>query len=263
MRRRTLVAPFVPGANNGGPSGIYSVDFTALGSNETPINLGNAWTVSSQGFNGNAAMGTNTDMQIRLSADTTTRICCESDAAHSGYDDSIGWVSGFSGNQRIVGTVYKESGYSPPTTNHEIEMCAGAICNGADDKVCLQIGMSALGDWFLAIHDGHIGPWDGSSGWVVVYSAAVSNGVPANAEVITLELDRTAKTAKAWSGSTLRLSTDWNTTHDEIDSHWQTVLNNLGDGAGLAGIRRPGADAAVGKFGWRSFSVSPTVTGAP
>jgi hypothetical protein len=52
----------------------------------------------------------------------------------------------------------------------------------------------------------------------------------------------------------LRCDTQWNTTHDEIDAAVQTKLNNLGSGAGLAGLRRTG-DTTAAKFGFRDVLI--------
>lgn len=236
--------------------GDYYIDFGALAANDVPISQGGVWL-----NNTSSGMNTNTSMQIRLSADGSTRICCESDAPHINYEDSIGFVPGYPGSQRVVGTIYREAGYAPNVAdaNHEIELYAGAVVYGNDNKRCIQVAANADGDWFLALHNG-----GAASGWIVVYSAAVASGVPPlDGQVVTLEVDTAAKTIKCWHQTTLRLSTQWNTTHDEITSEWQAVLNNLGNGAGLAGIRRSGATAAVGKMGWRNFRISQTLLGGP
>lgn len=243
----------------------YSLDFTALGANENPISRGGTWTNNTQGTDGNAAMTTNTSMQIRLSTNGLTRICCDASGPHVNYEDSMAWKPGFPGNQRVVATVYVAPGYAP-TTNHELELYAGAVCYAADDKRCIQATVDKAGAWVLALHDGDTAAYDSepTGGWIVIYSATLTGAsVIADGEQMILELDRTAKTCKLWQGTTLRCSTQWATLHDEIDARAQTALNNLGDGAGLAMIRRGDApaDALEGSYGFRDFFVSQTLLG--
>lgn len=252
MVARTVRAP--------APTGAYSLNFTALGANEAPLSQGGIWTNNTQGTGGNAAMTTQTSMQVRLSADGSTRICCEDDGPHVNYEDSFAVVPGFAGSQRVTAVVYKESGYSP-SENHEMEVFLGAVVYGSNNKRAVEILVSAAGAWALVLHDGAMS----GATFTVINSAEVSNGVPADGDVVVAEFDRSAKTIKAWSNGTLRISTQWATTHDEIDASVQSKLNALGDGAGLAGLRRnvgSTGTAVEGKFGWRSIEISPTLQGA-
>jgi len=246
--------------------GSYFVDFTALAANENPITRAGAWTNNIQGTGGNAAMLTNTSMQIRQATGTgNPRICCDGGAPHINYEDSIGWVPGFPGNQRVTAKVYVAPGYAPGS-NHELEVFVGAFCRGEDDKVAIQATVDKAGAWALALHDGKTTAYsDPGGGWIVIYSATVSSGVVADGDDVVVELNRTAKTCKMWHEGVLRLSTQWATLHDEIDARAQATLNNLGDGAGLGSIRRADgpADAVEGAYGFRSFRVSQTLLGGP
>lgn len=227
--------------------GTYSLDFTALGANEDPLRQGGTWVNNTQGATGHAAMNTQTSMRVALSADSSTRICCDTSAAIVNYEDSFAYVPGYTGFQRVTATVYKESGYAP-TNNHEMEIFLGAVVYGNDNKRAIEVLVSIAGTFVLVLHDGP------PNGFLVISSSSVSSGVPANGDVIVSELDRVAKTIKVWSNGTLRCSTQWVTTHDEIDATVQSKLNSLGDGAGLAGLRRAG-DTTAAKFGWRDILI--------
>ncbi|MCW5657427.1 MAG: hypothetical protein KIT60_06970 [Burkholderiaceae bacterium] len=250
-------------AGGGGAGDPYTLDFTALGSNESPISQGGVWTNASSGTGGNAALAPNQSMQIRLSADSTTRICCETGAT-SDYDDSLSFVPGFSGNQRVQATIYRQSGYTPSSTNHEMEIHVGCASFGNNDKRGVEFGFNYAGGYFIAGFDGDLVSWDApptgvmSSPW---YSAATGLGsAPADGDVMRVELNRAAKTIKCWQNSTLVIDLQWNDlTH--VTSAAQAVLNALGDGAGLGALRRIGGDATEGAFGWRDILISSTLLG--
>ena len=248
-----------------GYSGDYYVDFTALGANESPIVLGGLATNASTGTGGNAALSPNQSMQVRLSADGTTRICCETGATND-YDDCLFFVPGYSGNQRVVATLYKQSGYAPPTTNHEMQIHVGLSSSGYANKRGVELGFNYAGGYFIAGFDGDLVSWDApptgvmSSPW---YSAATgATPTPTDVDVFTMELNRTAKTIDAWVNATKVIALQWADT-SMVTSAAQAVLNALGSGAGLGGLRRIGADATEGAFGWRDFRISPTLLGAP
>lgn len=228
-------------------TGSLFVDFTAMGSNEDPLSQGGVWTNNTQGTGGNGVMGTQTSMRVAMSADATTRICCDTAAAIVNYEDSFAFVPGYPARQRVVATIYKESGYAP-TSNHEMEIFLGAVVYSNDNKRAIEVLVSIGGSFVLVLHDG------APNGFLVISSSTVGGGVPADGDVITAELDRTAKTIKAWNNGVLKCSTQWNTTHDEIDAAVQAKLDALGDGAGLAGLRRAG-DTTAGKFGFRDVLI--------
>lgn len=236
----------------------YDIDFTALGSDDIPISQGGVWL-----NNTSSGMNTNTSMQVRLATDGVTRICCDDEGPHVVYEDSIGIKMGHPGKQRVEATIYRASGYSP-SGGHELEIFLGAEVFGNNNKRCIQVTVSAAGEWAFAVHDGQVGPYDsgnpGPGGWVVVYSAVVLNGtVPQDGNVFRAEYDPDAKTCKGWLNDVLHLSTQWNTTHDEIDTRVKNALDNLGDGIGLAMIRRSGA--TEGALGFRRVRVFPTLLG--
>lgn len=246
-----------------GGGGDYYVDFTALGSNENPISRGGVWTNASSGTGGNAALAPNQSMLIGLADDGVTRICYESTATDD-YDDSVSFVPGFAGNQRVVATLYKKSGYVPSGgTNHEVEIHLGCVSFGTANKRCVEIGFNYAGGWFVAGFDGDLTSWDTvmTSPWSA--GATGSGSTPVDGDVYTAELDRTAKTVKCWQNSTLVISLQWNDTA-MVSSTAQTVLNNLGNGAGLGALRRIlGGGGIAGALGWRNFRISSTITGAP
>lgn len=235
--------------SRGGAIGAYYLDFTALAANEDPLSQGGIWTNNTQGTGGNAAMNTQTSMRVALSADSSTRICCDTSAVIVNYEDSFAFVPGYSGNQRVTATIYKEAGYAP-TNNHEMEVFLGAVVYGNNDKRAVECLISIAGSWVLVVHNGAMS----GSTFTVISSSTVSGGVPANGDVVVCELDRTAKTIKVWNNGTLKCSTQWATTHDEIDGTVQGYLNSLGNGAGLAGLRRAG-DTAAAKFGFRNVRI--------
>lgn len=243
-----------------GEGGDYYVNFADVPADEDPITLGGTWTNNEEGTGGNAAMLTNTSMQIRQATGTgNPRICCDGGAPHINYEDSIAWRPGFPGNQRVEVTVYLAPGYTP-SGNHELEIFVGAFCRGEDDKVAIQATAEIGGGWALALHDGKTTAYsDPGGGWIVIYSAFVAGGTVADGDTLVVELDRENKTCKMWQNGSLRLSTQWATTHDEIDARAQATLNALGDGAGLGSIRRSGA--TEGAFGARDFRVSQTLLG--
>lgn len=259
---RQVVANYPSAATraDSSPGGQYIVDFTALGADESPISRGGIWTNNSQGTGGNAVMGTNTSMQIRLASDGVTRICCESAGPHINYEDSFALVPGFPGAQRVQATIYRAPGYAP-NDNHELELYLGGKVLGNNNKRCIQVTCSVGGLWNMAVHDGAVTAYTPEvGGWVVIDSATVGGGIPADGHLLRAEFDPVAKTCKLWSNEALKLSTQWNTTHDEIDARVQTVLNNLFDGAGLAMIRRSG-DTVEGGAGFRDFAVYRTLLG--
>lgn len=229
------------------PRTSYSIDFTA-DSAEDPLSDGGIWTNNTQGTGGNAAMTTQTSMRVALSADASVMIAQGVAAATINYEDSIAWVPGFSGNQRATATVYKEAGYAP-ANSHEVQLYLGAICYASDNKRAVELLIDASGATYIVLHDG------APNGFLVITSSSTS--APVNGDVLVGELNRSAKTIVfKRNGSTL-LSIDWNTTGGAIDSTVQAKLNALGDGIGLAHLRRDlgGSPATVaGKFGFRNFT---------
>lgn len=239
-------------------SAEYDLNFTALGSDDIPISQGGTWL-----NNTSSGMNTNTSMQVRLATDGVTLICCDDEGPHFVYEDSIGIKMGHPGKQRVEATIYRASGYSP-SGGHELELYLGAEVFGNNNKRCIQVTVSAAGEWAFAVHDGQVGPYNTETpalgGWVVVYSAVVLNGtVPQDGDVFRAELDPDAKTCEGWLNNVKHLSTQWNTTHDEIDTRVKNALDNLGDGIGLAMIRRSGA--TEGALGFRRVRVFPTLLG--
>lgn len=241
----------------------YSLNFAALAADEYPLSQGGIWTNNTQGTGGNAAMNTQESMQVRLSADTTVRICCEKGVVVN-YEDSFAFVPGFAGNQRVQSTIYRQSGYSP-SSNHEMEQFLGAVVYGNNNKRAVEVLVSRAGSWVLVVHNGAM---SGSTFTVLSSSTVTGAYPPEDGDLVRSELDRTNKTIKTWSKRggdawVLRCSTQWATTHDEIDATVQGYLNNLGDGAGLAGLRRADGpnDAIEGAFGWRDILISSTLLG--
>lgn len=251
------------GLRIGHPSGDYFLDFTTYGSNESPMSVGGLFTNASTGTGGNAALAPNQSMQIRLSADSTTRICCETGATND-YDDSLVGLPGYAGDQRLEATVYRQSGYTPTVTNHELLMGLGLVVYGYADKRNLHFGFNYAGGYFVAGFNGDLVSWDApstgnmSSPW---YSAATGFGsAPADGDVMRVELNRAAKTAKMWQNATQVIDLQWNdTTH--VNSTAQAVLNALGDGMYLGALRRIGGDATEGAFGWSDALFSSTLLG--
>ncbi|HRI19126.1 MAG TPA: hypothetical protein PL196_11435, partial [Burkholderiaceae bacterium] len=207
---------------------------------------------------GNAAMGTQTDMQIRLAdGGAGPRICCEGGGPHADgtYPDSFGFVPGYTGPQRVVASVYRKSGYAPVTAAHEMQLWCGATVFGNDNKRAIEILLTLSGYMTIVWHDGP------SNGYHVISSSELAAFAFDDGDTATFELNRTAKTLKAWHNSTLCCSTQWATTHDEIDSTAQAILNNLGSGGGLGGLRRSG-DAVEGNWGFRNFRISSVLQDA-
>lgn len=245
----------------------YYLNFTALGSNESPISQGGIWTNASAGTGGNAALAPNNSMQIRLSADGLTRICCETGAT-ADYDDSISWVPGFPGNQRLEATVYRAAGYAPSSTNHELLMELGCVSYATNNKRCVHLGFNYAGGYFVAGFNGDLISWDAppngnmSSPWTAFTGLG---SPPADGDVFRAELNRAAKTVKWWqqragNEPVLVVDLQWNNT-SQVTSAAQAVLNNLGDSAGLGALRRVGGDATEGAFGWRDILISRTLLG--
>lgn len=249
----------------------YTLDFTTYGTDENPISDGGIWTNADSGTGGNSPLAPNHNMQIRESADASTRICCETVATND-YDDSLSFVPGFSGNQRVEATVYIEAGYaSHGDTNHELAMELGCrswnISPGVNHKRTIHIGFNYAGGFFVAGFDGDLVSWQLNSNSGIWGAAVVNSGVaPLTNDVVISELNRTAKTLKVWQkrgvSSTLVIDLQWNSTAI-VDAYWQAVLNDLGSGAGLGALKRIGADAVQGKFGWKSISISSTLLGTP
>lgn len=247
----------------GGQAGDYSLDFTALGANESPISQG-VWTNATTGTGGNSPLAPNVSMQIRLSADSTTRICCETGATND-YDDSLSFVPGFPGNQRVEARFYRASGYAPTSTNHEMEIHVGCASYGTANKRCVELGFNYAGGYFVAGFNGDLVSWQAPAGgnmsspW---YTAATGSGTsPADNDLFVMELNRSAKTIKAWQNTTLVIDLQWNDlTH--VTAAAQSVLNDLGNGAGLGALRRVGGDATEGSMGWRSIHITSTLQDA-
>lgn len=253
------------GLRIGHTSDEYSLNFTTYGSNESPATIGGLVTNSVTGTGGNSALSLNQSMQIRLSDDTTTRILT-STGSTSDYDDSLLVWPGYSGNQRLEATVYRESGYLPTTTNHELLMGLGVVVTSGGNKRNLHFGFNAgtvgntsTAGFFVAGFDGDLTSWDTVMGspWSSGLTGLAS-GIADDGDVMRVELNRTAKTAKMWQNATLVVSLQWNDT-SMVSSTAQAVLNALGDGVYLGGLRRPGADAIEGAFGWRDITISSTL----
>lgn len=272
---RLPVPPRIPAAaRRGAPaalSGDYYVDFTAIGANESPISRGGIWTNASSGTGGNSPLAPNNSMQIRLSTDGTTRICCETGET-ADYDDSLSFVPGFPGNQRVQATVYRAAGYTPTETNHELIMELGCmswnVSPGVNHKRSLHLGFNYAGGYFVAGFNGDLISWDAppngnmSSPWTAFTGLG---SPPANNDMFRAELNRTAKSLKWWqhragNDPVLVIDLQWNNTA-QVTSAAQAVLNALGSGAGLGALRRIGSDAVEGAFGWRDILISETLLG--
>lgn len=222
-----------------------SVDFTAM-SAEDPLSIGGTWTNNTQGTGDNAAMETQTSMRVALSADATTMIAQGVAAATINYEDSIAWLPGYFGNQRVTATIYRESGYTT-TSSHEIQLYLGAICYAADNKRSVELLIGTQGEAYIVLHDGAPNTFE-----VLANTGSITN---VDGDVLVGELNRGTKTITFKINGSLILAIDWNETGGTITSEVQAVLNALGDGAGLAALRRSGGGTAAGKYGFRDVLI--------
>lgn len=213
---------------------------------EDPLSVGGTWTNNTQGTGGNAAMGTQTSMRVALSADASVMIAQGVAAATINYEDSIAWLPGYSGNQRVTATIYRESGYTT-TNSHEIQLYLGAICYAEDNKRSVELLIGTQGEAYVVLHDGAPNTFE-----VLANTGGITN---VDGDSLVGELDRVAKTIVfKHEGSTI-LSIGWTTTGGTITSTIQAKLNALGDGAGLAALRRSGGGTVAGKYGFRNVLI--------
>lgn len=238
------MAYYLPWLSN---SNSYYVDFTTK-SAEDPISLGGVWTNNDTGTGDNGVMGTQTSVRIALSNDGTTMIAQNPSSPQFVYDDAIGFVPGFPGNQRVTLTLYRASGYSPSGASDELQIYLGAKVRGNNDKVGIEILLSAGGECTLVRHDGAPNAFD------VMISGA---GTLSDGATFMAELNRTAKTIVYKINGTTIDSIDWNSIGGVITSERQTTLNNLGNSAGIATLRRSGGSPATeaGKIGVRTMLI--------
>ena len=228
----------------------------AVFSAENPLSAGGIWTNASAGTGGNAALAPNQSMKVRLSDDSSTMICCEQGSTND-YDDSLGFVPGFPGNQRVTAVIYRKAGYTPTVTNHEMIIELGCVSYGTNNKRSVHLGFNYAGGYFVAGFNGDLISWDAppngnmSSPWTAFTGLG---GAPADGDVMRAELNRAAKTVKMWQNNTLVIDLQWNDTAI-VTSAAQAVLNDLGDGAGLGALRRIGGDAVEGSVGWRNVRI--------
>lgn len=225
--------------------GPHFVDFTVR-SAEDPLSIGGTWTNNTQATGDNAAMETQTSMRVALSADATTMIAQGVAAATVDYEDSIAWLPGYPGNQRVTATIYRESGYTT-TNSHEIQLYLGAICYEADNKRSVELLIGTQGEVYIVLHDGAPNTFE-----VLANSGGETN---VNGDLLVGELNRAAKTIVFKLNGDTILSIDWNTTSGPITSGVQAKLNALGDGAGLAALRRTGGGTVAGKYGFRNVLI--------
>lgn len=245
----------------------YSLSFARM-TPETPLSAGGLWTNSVAGTGGFGVVTPNKDMRVRASV-TGPVICCEQGAT-DGYDDSIAALPGFPGNQRVRAVMYKQPGYNPnagsPPVNHEIQIHVGVQINNDGTKRSVELGFNEQGGYFLAGFNGGLTSWDSPANGGYMSSPWAGTGTttpwPEDSDVIVIEHNRTAKTIKGWKNETLVVDLQWNTTA-VVTAQAQAVLNDLGTGIALAALRRIGAAAQEGAFGWRSVEVSDTLLGAP
>ncbi len=251
-----------------GLPGDYSVDFTALGADEDPLSLGGLWTNNTQGTGDNFALGPtgypNLNLKVGVDATTGVRHCFGNGPTVS-YNDAVGLLPGYPGNQRIVAVVYRRSGYNPSPNNHEIELFVGTRVTSDGGKRGVEFGINySSGSAFLAGFDGGLTSWDAppfgvmSSPWNLARLG--TDIAPADFQVLTMEFNRSGKTIKVWQGSTQIIDFQWNDT-TMVTSAAQAVLNDLGNSVGIGILWQSGATAEA--MGFRSFSVSSTLLGGP
>lgn len=241
--RQSVTARVFTG-NLGAP---YTIDFTSK-SAQNPLSDGGIWWSNSAGRGAQPAMGTQTDMRVALSADASVMIAQGAAAATVSYEDSVAWVPGYPSNQRATATLYKESGYLPDNS-HEVQLYLGAVCYGSDNKRAVECLIDVDGATYIVLHDG------APNGFLVLTSSSTT--AVADSDVLVGELNRTAKTIVFKRNGVTLLSIDWTTTGGAIDSTVQAKLNALGDGIGIAHLRRDlgGSPATVaGKLGFRNFT---------
>ncbi len=246
----------------------YNVDFTALAANEDPLSLGGLWTNNQQGTGDNFPLGPtaypNLNLKVGVDAVTGVRHCFGNGPTIS-YNDAVGLLPGYPGNQRVVIVVYRRPGYAPAPLNHEIEIFVGTRVNADGGKRGVEFGINTTaGSAFLAGFNGGLTSWDAppfgtmSSPWNLARLG--TDIAPADLQTFTMEFNRTGKTIEVWQNSTQIIDFQWNDL-TMVTAEAQAVLNDLGNSAGLGILWQDGATPEA--FGVRSFSVSSTLLGAP
>lgn len=259
---RADASPYVPGP------APYNVDFTALAANEDPLSLGGLWTNNQQGTGDNFPLGPtaypNLNLKVGVDAVTGVRHCFGNGPTIS-YNDAVGLLPGYPGNQRVVVVVYRRPGYSP-APNHEIEIFVGTRVNADGGKRGVEFGINpSAGSAFIAGFDGGLTSWESPANGGVMSSpwnlARLGTDIAlADLQVFTMELNRAAKRIKVWQNSTQIILLQWNDT-TMVTPAAQAVLNDLGNSAGLGILWESGATPEA--MGVRAFSVSPTLLDAP
>lgn len=255
-------APYTPGP------APYFVNFTTLTANEDPLSLGGLWTNNQQGTGGQPALGPtaypNLNLKVGVDAVTGVRHCFGNGPTIS-YNDAVGLLPGYPGNQRVVVVVYRRPGYNP-AFNHEVEIFVGTRTLAGGGKRGVEFGINTnAGSAFMAGFDGGLTSWETPANGGVMSSpwnlARLGTDIAlADLQVFTMELNRAAKRIKVWQNSTQIVLLQWNDT-TMVTPAAQAVLNDLGGSVGLGMLYESGAIPEA--LGIRSFSVSPTLLDAP
>ena len=114
--------------------GRYVINFAKM-QMEDPLSVGSLWSNNTQGVGGNVAPLNLTSMRVAMASDGVTHIAIEN---HGGinYDDSFGFIPGWTSNQFLEAVIYKEAGYNPNASgsNHELEIILGCRTSSGNHR---------------------------------------------------------------------------------------------------------------------------------
>lgn len=240
------------------PSG--TVDFTTT-SPEDPLSIGGTWTNNTQATGSNTVYGDQSSMRIIAAASGGINIATgdatgqTTPPAATDYMDSFAFLPGYSGNQRIVATIYVDSGYAPTTDSHEIGLLCGCVTSSSGGGIhrWIQFNWShnAANRFMATFGTGENGDYPGSYNDYKILSPDDSGSLSRslqNNDVMRLDYNRSAGTLTSYLNGTQIMTI--------TDLAGFNALS-LGDGVGLTMFRRTdGGQTAANRLGFKDVAIT-------
>lgn len=239
-----------------------NLDFTTL-STQDPLSAGGTWTNNTQATGSNTVYGLQSSMRVIAAASGGINIATgdatgqSSPPAPADYLDSFAFLPGFPGNQRIVATIYVDSGYAPPSgvDSHEIGLLCGCVTSSSGGGIHRWVQFNWSHDsasrFMASMGTGIRGTYAGAPNDYDIMSPTDSGAlirILQNNDVMRLDFTRSTSTLTAYlNGTQIQTITD--------PSYFSSL--NLGDGIGITMFRRTAnGQTAANRLGFKNVTIT-------
>jgi hypothetical protein len=234
-------------------------DFTTMALQD-PLSAGGVMTNNTQATGSNTVYGAQSSMRIIAAASGGINIATgdatgqTAPPAAADYLDSFAFLPGYSGNQRITGTVYVDAGYLPATDTHELEVILGCATasGGNPTHKWIECLWDRLGSRAMAVFGtGQPGAsYAGAPNDFLILSPTDSAYLPAykfvDGDVWRADFNRSTFTVTTYLNGNLVLTM--------TDS---TNFAGLGDGIGIGMFRRTAnSETAANRYGFKNVTIT-------